>query len=85
MLLRCDRTMIAILIMLDVAFHAGRNGTVSAADIADRANLARRGIEPLLQTLCHAPDCWKASVARVGAIALAVRAATSCCPIFWRL
>lgn len=51
MLLRCDRTMIAILIMLDVAFHAGRNGTVSAADIADRANLAHRGIEPLLQTL----------------------------------
>lgn len=51
MLLRRDRTMIAILIMLDVAFHAGRNGTISAADIAERAGLARRGIEPLLQTL----------------------------------
>ena len=43
--------MIAVLIMLDVAFHAGRAGTVSAADIAERAGLARRGIEPLLQTL----------------------------------
>ncbi len=51
MLLRRDRTMIAVLIMLDVAFHAGRAGTVSAADIAERAGLARRGIEPLLQTL----------------------------------
>jgi Rrf2 family protein len=37
--------------MLDVAFHAGRTSTVSAADIAERAGLARRGIEPLLQTL----------------------------------
>ncbi len=43
--------MIAVLIMLDVAFHAGRTGTVSAADIAERAGLARRGIEPLLQCL----------------------------------
>ncbi len=51
MLLRRDRAMVAVLIMLDVAFHAGRAGTVSAADIADRAGLARRGIEPLLQAL----------------------------------
>ena len=51
MLLRRDRAMTAVLIMLDVAFHAGRAGTVSAADIAERAGLARRGIEPLLQTL----------------------------------
>lgn len=51
MLLRRDRAIIAVLIMLDVAFHAGRSGTVSAADIAERAGLARRGIEPLLQTL----------------------------------
>jgi Rrf2 family protein len=43
--------MLATLIMLDVAFHAGRTSAVSAADIADRAGLARRGIEPLLQTL----------------------------------
>jgi Rrf2 family protein len=43
--------MLAVLIMLDVAFHAGRTSAVSAADIADRASLARRGIEPLLQAL----------------------------------
>ena len=51
MLVRRDRAMIAVLIMLDVAFHAGRTATVSAADIAERAGLARRGIEPLLQSL----------------------------------
>jgi Rrf2 family protein len=50
-MVRRDRGMLAVLIMLDVAFHAGRANTVSAADIADRAGLARRGIEPLLQTL----------------------------------
>ncbi len=51
MIIRRDRGMLAVLIVLDVAFHAGRTSTVSAADIADRAGLARRGIEPLLQTL----------------------------------
>ena len=51
MIVRRDRGMLAVLIILDVAFHAGRTSTVSAADIADRAGLARRGIEPLLQTL----------------------------------
>ncbi len=51
MIVRRDRGMLAVLIILDVAFHAGRTSTVSAADIAERAGLARRGIEPLLQTL----------------------------------
>lgn len=51
MIVRRDRGMLAVLIILDVAFHAGRTNTVSAADIAERAGLARRGIEPLLQTL----------------------------------
>ena len=51
MMVRRDRGMLAVLIMLDVAFHAGRTSAVSAADIADRAGLARRGIEPLLQSL----------------------------------
>jgi Rrf2 family iron-sulfur cluster assembly transcriptional regulator len=50
-IVRRDRGMLAVTIMLDVAFHAGRTSTVSAADIAERAGLARRGIEPLLQTL----------------------------------
>ncbi|GBR35486.1 Rrf2 family transcriptional regulator [Neoasaia chiangmaiensis NBRC 101099] len=43
--------MVAVIIMVDVAFHAGRSGLVSGADIAERAGLARRGIEPLLQAL----------------------------------
>ncbi len=50
-IVRRDRFMLAVLIMLDVAFHAGRTSTVSAADIAERAGLARRGIEPTLQAL----------------------------------
>lgn len=54
MLLRRDRAMTAVTIMLDVAFHAGRTATVNAADIAERVGLARRGMEPLLQTLSRA-------------------------------
>ncbi len=53
-LIRRDRAMVAITIMLDVAFHAGRAATVSAADIADRIGLARRGMEPTLQALSRA-------------------------------
>jgi Rrf2 family iron-sulfur cluster assembly transcriptional regulator len=51
MLIRRDRAMVAVTVMLDVAFHGGRAATVSAADIADRLGLARRGMEPLLQAL----------------------------------
>lgn len=51
MLIRRDRGMLAVTIMLEVAFHGGRTATVSAADIADRLGLARRGLEPLLQML----------------------------------
>jgi Rrf2 family protein len=51
MFLRRDRAMTGVIIMLDVAFYAGRTGTVNAADIALRAGLVRRGIEPLLQML----------------------------------
>jgi Rrf2 family protein len=54
MLIRKDRAMLAISIMLDVAFHGGRQATVSAADLAERLGLARRGMEPLLQTLSRA-------------------------------
>ena len=54
MLIRRDRAMLAITVMLDVAFHGGRASTVSAADIAERLGLARRGMEPLLQTLSRA-------------------------------
>lgn len=54
MLIRRDRAMVAVTVMLDVAFHGGRSATVSAADIAERLGLARRGMEPLLQTLSRA-------------------------------
>ena len=51
MIVRRDKGLLAVVIVLDVAFHAGRTSTVSAADIAERSGLARRGIEPLLQAL----------------------------------
>lgn len=54
MLIRKDRAMLAITILLDIAFHGGRTATVSAADLAERLGLARRGMEPLLQTLSRA-------------------------------
>ncbi len=54
MLIRRDRGLVAVSVMLDVAFHGGRAATVSAADIAERLGLARRGMEPLLQTLSRA-------------------------------
>ena len=54
MLIRTDRAMVAVTIMLDVAVHASNAATVSAADIAERLGLARRGMEPLLQTLSRA-------------------------------
>lgn len=54
MLIRKDRAMLAITILLDVGFHGGRQATVSAADLAERLGLARRGMEPLLQALSRA-------------------------------
>ena len=55
MLLRRDRALLAIDIVLDVAFHAGRGTEVTgAAEIAARLGAQRRGIEPLLQALTRA-------------------------------
>lgn len=55
MLLRRDRALTALDIVLDVAFHAGRGGeTTGAAGIAERLGAQRRGIEPLLQALTRA-------------------------------
>lgn len=54
MLIRRDRAMLAVAIMLDVAFHGGRAATVSGAELAGRLGLARRGMEPLLQSLSRA-------------------------------
>jgi Rrf2 family iron-sulfur cluster assembly transcriptional regulator len=54
MLLRHERVMMAITVMLDVAFHGGRTSPVSAAWIAVRLGATRRGMEPLLQALARA-------------------------------
>ncbi len=55
MLLRQDRAQTAIAVALDVAFHAGRGGTlVGAAEVAERLGAARRGLEPVLQALSRA-------------------------------
>ncbi len=54
MLLRRDRAMLGIAIVLDVAFHAGAGAVVSAGEIAERIGQARRGIEPVLQALARA-------------------------------
>ena len=54
MLIRRDRAMTAVTIMLDIAFHAAGQETVSAGDLAERLGLARRGMEPLLQALSRA-------------------------------
>jgi Rrf2 family transcriptional regulator, iron-sulfur cluster assembly transcription factor len=54
MLLRRDRAMIGLAIVLDVAFHAGTGAVVSAGEIAERIGQARRGIEPVLQALARA-------------------------------
>jgi Rrf2 family iron-sulfur cluster assembly transcriptional regulator len=54
LIVRRDRAMTAVSLMLDIAFHVGRSGTVSAGDIAERLGLARRGMEPLLQALSRA-------------------------------
>lgn len=55
MLLRQDRAMTAIAVMLDVAFHAGSGGEVTGgAEVAERLGAARRGIEPVFQALSRA-------------------------------
>lgn len=54
LIVRRDRAMTAVSLVLDIAFHVGRVGTVSAGEIADRLGLARRGMEPLLQALSRA-------------------------------
>jgi Rrf2 family protein len=55
MLLKRDRALMAVDIVLDVAFHAGRGAEATgAADIAERLGAQRRGIEPLLQALTRA-------------------------------
>jgi Rrf2 family protein len=55
LLLRHDRALTAIAVALDVAFHAGRGGSLAgAAEVAERLGAARRGLEPVLQALSRA-------------------------------
>ena len=54
LILRRDRAMTAVSLVLDIGFHVGRAATVSAGEIAERLGLARRGMEPLLQALSRA-------------------------------
>jgi Rrf2 family iron-sulfur cluster assembly transcriptional regulator len=50
-LTRRDRGMVAVAIVLDIAFHSGRDAVVSATELAERTGMARRTLEPLLQAL----------------------------------
>jgi Rrf2 family transcriptional regulator, iron-sulfur cluster assembly transcription factor len=43
--------MVALAIVLDVAFHGGGEVVVNAAELAERTGMVRRTLEPLLQAL----------------------------------
>src|SRR3978361_2419993 len=51
LLTRRDRGIVALAIVLDVAFHSGGEAVVNAAELAERTGMARRTLEPLLQAL----------------------------------
>jgi Rrf2 family protein len=51
LLTRRDRGIVALAIVLDVAFHSGSEAVVNAAELAERTGMARRTLEPLLQAL----------------------------------
>jgi Rrf2 family transcriptional regulator, iron-sulfur cluster assembly transcription factor len=43
--------MVALVIVLDVAFNSGSETVVNTAELAERTGMARRTLEPLLQAL----------------------------------
>lgn len=43
--------MVAVAIVLDIAFHGSSDSVVSAAELAERTGMARRTLEPLLQAM----------------------------------
>ncbi len=51
LLTRRDRGMVALAIVLDIAFHNSGETVVNAAELAERTGMARRTLEPLLQAL----------------------------------
>lgn len=50
-LTRRDRGMLAVAVVLDIAFHSTSETVVSGADLAERTGMVRRTLEPLLQAL----------------------------------
>jgi Rrf2 family transcriptional regulator, iron-sulfur cluster assembly transcription factor len=50
-LTRRDRGMLAVAIVLDIAFYSASDTVVSGADLAERTGTVRRTLEPLLQAL----------------------------------
>lgn len=50
-LTRRDRGMLAVAVVLDIAFHSTSDTVVSGADLAERTGMVRRTLEPLLQAL----------------------------------
>jgi Rrf2 family transcriptional regulator, iron-sulfur cluster assembly transcription factor len=50
-LTRRDRGMLAVAIVLDIAFYSASDTVVSGADLAERTGMVRRTLEPLLQAL----------------------------------
>ncbi|MBV9826638.1 MAG: Rrf2 family transcriptional regulator [Alphaproteobacteria bacterium] len=53
-LTRRDRGMVAVAIILDVAFNSTSDVVVSANELAERTGILRRTIEPVLQALSRA-------------------------------
>jgi Rrf2 family transcriptional regulator, iron-sulfur cluster assembly transcription factor len=51
LLTRRDRGMVAMAIVLDVAFNSASETVVNTAELAERTGMARRTLEPLLQAL----------------------------------
>jgi Rrf2 family transcriptional regulator, iron-sulfur cluster assembly transcription factor len=54
LLTRRDRGMVAVAVILDVAFHSSSDVVVSANELAERTGILRRTIEPVLQALSRA-------------------------------
>lgn len=54
LLTRRDRGMVAVAVILDVAFHSSSDIVVSASELAERTGILRRTIEPVVQALSRA-------------------------------
>src|ERR1700733_4826560 len=50
-LTRRDRGILAVAIVLDIAFHSASDTVVRGGELAERTGMVRRTLEPLLQAL----------------------------------